>query len=87
MYEHRFGSFFLQPIIAGLKKNGDPYLCGMDSIGAASSTAPFYVAGTTSDMLFGVCEQNWKPDLEPEELFEVVSQVRRCSRNTAVFEK
>jgi 20S proteasome subunit beta 3 len=34
LYEKRFGSYFCQPVIAGLGKEGQPYLCGMDSIGA-----------------------------------------------------
>jgi 20S proteasome subunit beta 3 len=33
----------------------------------------FEVAGTGSELLLGVCETFYKPDLEPEQLFEVVS--------------
>ena len=34
----------------------------------------FIVTGTNSESLFGMCESMWRPDLEPEELFEVISQ-------------
>ena len=34
----------------------------------------FIVAGTSTNQLFGTCESLWEPDLEPEELFETVSQ-------------
>eukprot|EP01061_Rhynchopus_euleeides_P003428 TRINITY_DN12683_c0_g1_i2.p1 TRINITY_DN12683_c0_g1~~TRINITY_DN12683_c0_g1_i2.p1 ORF type:complete len:206 (+),score=80.80 TRINITY_DN12683_c0_g1_i2:191-808(+) len=79
MYEHRFGSFFLHPIIAGINGDGDAYLCGMDSIGAASASKDFMVAGTASDMLFGTCESMWKPDMGPDELFETISQALMTS--------
>lgn len=30
--------------------------------------------GTSTEQLFGMCEAVWKPDLEPEDLFETISQ-------------
>jgi 20S proteasome subunit beta 3 len=32
------------------------------------------VSGTPSESLYGACESMYKPDLEPEELFETISQ-------------
>ena len=32
------------------------------------------VCGNNEESLFGVCESMYKPDLEPEELFEVIAQ-------------
>ncbi|TYI29147.1 hypothetical protein ES332_A05G296300v1 [Gossypium tomentosum] len=34
----------------------------------------FVVAGTASESLYGACESMFKEDMEPEELFETVSQ-------------
>lgn len=74
LYEKRFGPYFVQPVIAGLEADGTPYLCGMDSIGAMETAKDFMVAGTAPESLMGICESLWRPDLEPEELFEVASQ-------------
>jgi len=30
----RFGPWFIEPVIAGLTENDEPYICGMDLIGA-----------------------------------------------------
>jgi 20S proteasome subunit beta 3 len=51
------------------------YLCGMDLLGAPVYTDNFMVAGTTSDQLHGCCEAMFRPDMEPEDLFETISQV------------
>jgi 20S proteasome subunit beta 3 len=45
-----------------------------DSIGCIDFAKDFIVAGTASDQLFGTCEGLWEPDLEPEDLFETISQ-------------
>lgn len=82
LYEKRFGPYFMEPVIAGLQeeKNDDgslryePFLCGMDLLGAPVYTKDFMVAGTTSDELHGVCEAMYRPDLAPEDLFETISQ-------------
>jgi 20S proteasome subunit beta 3 len=74
LYEKRFGSYFCQPVIAGLEPDGAAYLCGMDSIGAIETAKDFMVAGTATDSLLGICESLWRPDMGPEELFETVSQ-------------
>ena len=46
----------------------------LDSIGCIDLAKDFIVAGTASDQLFGTCEGLWEPDLEPEDLFETISQ-------------
>ena len=63
LYEKRFGSYFCQPVIAGLAKDGAPYLCGMDSIGAMETAKDFMVGGTAPESLIGVCESFWRPDM------------------------
>ena len=42
--------------------------------GAEVFTSDFVVAGTCSENLYGMCESLYRPDLEPDELSEVVSQ-------------
>ena len=34
LYEKRFGPYFVEPVVCGLKDDGSPFLCGMDLIGA-----------------------------------------------------
>ena len=81
LYEHRFGPYFVEPVVAGLTTGGaregeenKPFLCGMDLLGAPMFAEDFVGAGTSIDGIMGVCESLWKPDLEPEDLFEVISQ-------------
>ncbi|KAL1508631.1 hypothetical protein AB1Y20_004727 [Prymnesium parvum] len=73
LYEKRFGPYFCEPVIAGLE-NGKPYLCGMDLLGAQVYTDDFILAGDCTEAMYGLCESMYRPDLEPDELFELVSQ-------------
>ncbi|WLF81530.1 proteasome core particle subunit beta 3 [Lodderomyces elongisporus] len=81
LYERRFGPWFVSPIVAGLEKvkgskNGEvkPFICGFDSIGCIDYSHDFIVSGTATDQLYGMCEGLYEPNLEPEELFETISQ-------------
>lgn len=75
LYERRFGPWFVGPIVAGLNsKTGKPFICGFDSIGCIDFAKDFVVSGTASDQLFGMCETLYEPNLEPEDLFECISQ-------------
>ena len=74
LYERRFGPYFAGPVIAGLEEDGTPYLCGMDSIGAMETAKDFMVQGTAPESLYGMAESMWREGMEPEELFETVSQ-------------
>jgi 20S proteasome subunit beta 3 len=74
LYEKRFGPWFCEPIVAGLKEDNTPFLSGMDLIGAPIFTKDFVVSGTCTQNMHGMCESLYRPDLEPEELFEVISQ-------------
>lgn len=68
-------AWFVGPIVAGLNsKSGKPFICGFDSIGCIDFAKDFIVSGTASDQLFGMCESLYEPDLEPEDLFECISQ-------------
>ncbi|PIA14790.1 N-terminal nucleophile aminohydrolase [Coemansia reversa NRRL 1564] len=74
LYERRFGPYFVEPVIAGLDKNNQPFICNMDLIGCINYADDFVVAGTADNNLFGMCESLWEPDLGPDELFETISQ-------------
>lgn len=75
LYERRFGPWFVSPIVAGLSsKDNKPFICGFDSIGCIDFSHDFIVSGTASDQLYGMCESLYEPNLEPEDLFETISQ-------------
>ncbi|GJJ12496.1 Proteasome subunit beta type-3 [Clathrus columnatus] len=77
LYERRFGPYFIEPIIAGLtdsSKGSQPFIASADLIGCLNFAKDFVVVGTAEDKLLGVAEGLWEPDLEPEDLFETISQ-------------
>lgn len=77
LYEKRFGPYFIEPVIAGLTsttRGSKPFIAATDLIGCLNFAKDFVVCGTASSKLFGVAEGLWEPDLEPEELFETISQ-------------
>lgn len=74
LYERRFGPWFCEPIVAGLKDDNTPFLSGMDLLGAPVFADDFVVSGTCSENLHGTCEAFYKPDMDSMELFEVLSQ-------------
>ncbi|CED82582.1 20s proteasome subunit beta 3 [Phaffia rhodozyma] len=81
LYEKRFGPYFIEPVVAGLpaptklNPNPKPFIACTDLIGCITTPKDFVVSGTASEKLFGVAEGLWEPDLEPEDLFETISQV------------
>ncbi|KAJ3679170.1 hypothetical protein LUZ60_017181 [Juncus effusus] len=79
LYEKRFGPYFCQPVIAGLGDNDEPFICTMDCLGAKELAKDFVVSGTANESLYGACESMYKPDMEPEELFETISQALLAS--------
>ncbi|CAG8609356.1 1034_t:CDS:2, partial [Paraglomus occultum] len=81
LYERRFAPYFVEPIVAGLDKNNDPFICGMDLIGCTTMNYDFSATGTGEDQLYGICEPLWQPNLEPEELFEAISQAIMSATN------
>lgn len=74
LYEKRFGPWFCEPIVAGLTDANKPFLSGMDLIGAPVFTDKFVVSGTCTSNLHGACESFYRPDMNADELFEVLSQ-------------
>lgn len=46
LYEHRFGPYFVEPVIAGLEeKTNRPFVCATDLIGCITEADDFAVAG------------------------------------------
>lgn len=80
LYEKRFGPYFCEPIVAGLTDSHDgkekpkPFLAGMDLIGAAVQEQDFVVSGTCTGNLYGMCESLYRPNMNPEQLFETLAQ-------------
>ena len=50
-----------------------PVICTYDRIGYRQHSGAFETGGTGGELLYGICEAFYKPDLEPEALYEVVS--------------
>lgn len=57
-----------------MDKDNKPFICATDLIGCINFAKDFVVSGTASDKLYGMAEGLWQPDLEPEDLFETISQ-------------
>lgn len=74
LYEKRFGPYFVEPVVAGLDDKNEPFLSGLDLIGAPVFAKDFCVSGTCTSNLNGMCEALYKENMEPDELFEVLSQ-------------
>ena len=77
LYQRRFGPYFVEPVIAGLDENNEPYINAMDLIGAPVLASDFVLSGTCSEEMFGMAESLWRPDLSPDELFEIISQTKQ----------
>ena len=63
LYEKRFGPWFTEPIVAGLTDDDQPFISGMDLIGAPVVTSDFVVAGTCTANMHGMCESLYRPDM------------------------
>ncbi len=76
LYEHRWGPFFVNPIVVGLDQtdNYKPYVATYDSIGCLTESGEFQVAGTSNELLYGTCEAFYKENMESDQLFETLSQ-------------
>jgi len=73
LYKNRFSPFFVEGILLGLDKNGNPNITTTDVLGALSYSSDFAVSGTCSESLLGLCQTFWKPRMTSGELIETVS--------------
>ena len=67
-------SIYLYVFVLDGKTDGGHVMSSFDSIGCIDFAKDFIVSGTASDQLFGTCEGLWEPNLEPDDLFETISQ-------------
>lgn len=74
LYEHRFGPFFVTPIVIGLQ-DGKPLVYNYDSIGTQSCSEPFSYIGSSGNTMASLCEGMYREDLSPQELSDVLSHV------------
>lgn len=74
LYERRSGLYFVEPVVAGLDKDNNPFITSKVLIGNMTLPKDSAVAGTASETMFGVAEGLWDPDLSPDQLFESISQ-------------
>lgn len=63
LYEHRFGPFFVSPIVIGLE-DGKPLVYNYDSIGTQSHSEPFAYVGTSADTMASLCESFYRENIE-----------------------
>ena len=56
LYAQRQSPFYVEPVIAGITSDGDPYLWSSDGLGAPMTSESFVVAGSCSASLAGICE-------------------------------
>ncbi|KAK9948728.1 hypothetical protein M0R45_004292 [Rubus argutus] len=66
LYEKRFGPYFIQPVIAGLGDEDKPFICTMVRLFMfciCRELAKDFIAGTSSESLYGACEAMFKPDI------------------------
>lgn len=85
LYEARFGPWFVEPVIGSIDKaTGEVYLCATDLLGAPCEPEDYVCAGTAGESLHGMCEALWRPNLSPEEVFEVAAQamLSACDRDS-----
>jgi len=75
LYERRFGPWYVEPVIAGLEgPDNKPFISAMDLIGAGLFAEDFVLSGTCNEAMYGMAETLYRPNMEPEELFETISQ-------------
>ena len=74
LYEHRFGPFFVAPIVVGLE-NGVSHLCTYDSIGCQTDTEDFAVGGTAGENFYALCESYYKKDISENEMSDIIGNI------------
>uniref|UniRef100_A0A8D8PY72 Proteasome subunit beta type-3 n=1 Tax=Cacopsylla melanoneura TaxID=428564 RepID=A0A8D8PY72_9HEMI len=75
----------INPIIVGFYPDThDVFLSTLDIAGCETRKKDFVTGGSAQNMLMGIAESFWKPNMTPEGLFEVCCQVviQACERDT-----
>ena len=76
----------MEPVIAGLEKDGTPFIASTDLIGCINFAKDFVVSGTASNMMYGMCESLWEPDLVTF-VFLASFHTFHCNRNLKIYLK
>ncbi|EOB15441.1 Proteasome component PUP3 [Nosema bombycis CQ1] len=74
LYSKRTSPYYVSVIVAGLGKNNNPYIVGMDCLGCMDESDEFITSGTAANNLSGLCEALFTPDLDEESLFVTSTQ-------------
>ncbi|XP_054335332.1 proteasome subunit beta type-3-like [Pongo pygmaeus] len=75
LYEKHFGPCYTEPVIAGLDlKTFKLFSCSLDLIGCPMVTDDFVVSGSYAEQMYRMCKSLWEPNMDPEHLFETISQ-------------
>lgn len=67
-------NLLLSPMVTGLKRNGYPYICTMDGLGAQTVSTKYAVVGTANEGLLALCESLYIPNLETPDLLELAER-------------
>ena len=82
LYEHRFGPFFVSPIVVGLE--GDvPHICTYDYTGCQTDTEDFAVGGTAGENFYALCEAYYHNNINENEMGDIIGNimVSGCDRD------
>ena len=74
LYEHRFGPFFVAPIVVGIEK-GESFLCTYDSIGCQTDTEEFAIGGTAGYNFYALLESYHRKDIEADEMGDIIGNI------------
>ncbi len=74
LYEHRFGPFFVSPIVVGVQ-DSRAVLVTYDSIGNQTKSEKFAVGGTAGDNFYTLCESYYREGIKSEELEDILANV------------
>ena len=82
LYEKRFtGGWYVSPIVAGLDENNEPYVAGMDGLGATTEGDDWVCDGTAHEYLLGPCQYYYKKGMEKQELLNTVTSIMQAGTN------
>ncbi|KAH8238272.1 hypothetical protein KR032_002111 [Drosophila birchii] len=77
--KQRSKTYYVEPMVVGLEPDLTPFICCMDWIGCRMEAKDFLVAGTSTVQLMGMCKALWQPNMEPADLFKVISMSLHCA--------
>lgn len=86
LYSRKFSApLSITPIIVGFYPDTyQVFISTLDMAGCETRKTDFVAGGSAQNMIMGIGQSFWEPNLGPEELFEVCSQVviQACERDT-----